>query len=173
LPDVIVSPIPTIPTTTTTPTTETSTPRGTTNTTIINPTEISTAVLVESLPTFPDFNTLTCDGLNAEISRITNIVSTTRFADSNIANLYNNALSSAKNVYTSKCNSSATNVSVKTETQLPSPIGGGGIGGGGGLGLGEEPTDETGAVAETPKTNYNWLIVLLLLGSGIYMLRKK
>lgn len=95
------------------------TPRGTTETTIVTPTETSTAVVEEQLPTFPDFNTLTCDGLNAEILRITDIVSTTRFSSSTVANLYNNALANAKNIYTSKCNSGGGNVSSDVVPTFP------------------------------------------------------
>jgi hypothetical protein len=58
----------------------------------------------EPLPTFTNVATMSCDGLTAEITRIENIVRTTRFSSTAIADAYNRQLASAKTLKTSKCN---------------------------------------------------------------------
>ena len=149
------------------------------------------------LPTFPNFTTLSCDNLKAEISRISNIMQTSRFGSAQVTEAYTRALANAKQVLSTKC---ATPTPTPTPTpkpdpmptpvpelpkdekkeETPAPVGGGGgaIGGGGGggatdEGLGEQPTAEgEQPTEEEQKPNYSWLWILLVIG-GIYVATRK
>jgi len=130
------------------------------------------------LPTFPDWSTLDCASLTTQIASLQSTMATSRFANSTIADAYNNALATAQSTFTTKCPTPSTNVnvSVTTPTATIPPIvsGGGGVfGGGGGGGIGEPPTDEV-PTTEVPQTSgkKTWLLLLVIVG-GLYLLTRK
>jgi hypothetical protein len=118
------------------------------------------------LPTFPDYNTMDCNSLGIEIASIKSTIATGRFVPE-VGNAYNEALSRAEGIFTTKCNVPETPpIAIVT----PPPIGGG-FGGGGGGGLGDEPTNAP-IEEEAPKSNYGWLWIVAIIG-GLYFLTKK
>jgi hypothetical protein len=124
-------------------------------------------------PTFPDFSTLDCSALQSEISRIQLIISAGGLT-TDLANAYNNALATAKNTYTSKCNTPSSSSSPIIIAPIPAPALGGGFGGGiGGGGFGEPPADETNITEQTTTQSggLSWFWIVAILG-GIYFLTK-
>lgn len=135
------------------------------------------------LPTFPNFATLNCGQLNAEITKIQNTMATSRFGSADVTNAYNKALETARGFLQRKCYPRTPPTPTPTPTPTPSPtpapkpptpVGGGGGGIGGGKPTQEgEPTEELPQEeAQVKKPNYSWLWILLLVG-GVYMLTRK
>jgi len=124
------------------------------------------------VPTFPDFSTLDCSALASQIASIEGQISQGNFT-AQVGTAYNNALSTAKSLYTTKCNIASPPVIIAPIPNVPIGGGfGGGIGGGGGLG--EPPSDETNISEEVTNvsSNKSWLVILAILG-GIYFLTKR
>jgi hypothetical protein len=121
------------------------------------------------MPEFPDFNTMSCNQLESFIKEKEAFLSVTRFTTPQIAEAHNNALATAKSLFTTKC--PIVTVGGGSGGVLITPLGGG-IGfppiGGGGGGGGEEPTTTP---PPTEKKN-NWWWILLVIG-GVYLLTRK
>jgi hypothetical protein len=147
---------------------------GTSTSGTTNPPRTSSGVANESatpLPTFPDFSTLDCSALQSEISRIQFVISGGGFT-TQLATAYNNALATAKNTYTSKCNTPSPSPSPIIIAPLPAiPIGGGFGGGIGGGGFGEPPADETNITEQTTTQSggLSWFWIAVGL-TGLYFL---
>ena len=118
------------------------------------------------LPTFPDWSTLSCTDLQAQISAIEATLAVGKYAEE-ITIAYNNALTNAKFLFSTKCNVKTTTpvvlVPLPTGMGMPPVFGGGGGGGG---------TEDVVGVAEPKKANYSWLWILVAAG-GLYYLSKK
>jgi hypothetical protein len=121
------------------------------------------------IPTFPDFSTLDCSALASQIASIESQISQGNFT-AEVGTAYNNALSTAKSLYTTKCNIASPAVIIAPVPSVPI---GGGFGGSGG-GFGEPPADETNISEEVTNvsSNKSWLIILAILG-GLYFLTKR
>ena len=129
----------------------------------------NTGDVITTIPTFPDYSTMNCANLTEAISSLTFQISSGGF-NLEVANAYNNALATAKNTYSSKCNTPTPSTPSPSIAIIPST--GGFMGGGGSGGLGEPPAD-TNITEETINTNQglSWFWIVAILG-GLYFLTK-
>ena len=130
----------------------------------------------DPIPSFPDFSTLSCKDLDAFIKETQTLVATSTFSNVSIAEAYNEALRTAKNLYTAKC--PVVTIQGGDGGVIITPIGQGGLGfpprggGGGGVGGGGEDEDTTTTEPKaTGKNNFWW--ILLVIGGVILLTRKK
>jgi hypothetical protein len=155
----IVMPTPQLPTYSSTPT-----PTTTPTTTPI-PTTTTPPTITE--PTFPNWDTLDCMTLQAEIDSLNSIISGTKFDSVKLATIYNNELAKAKDLFGKKC-------SVPTPTTAaPKPMGGGG---GGAMPPKEESPKEEEQQPKPQvevKKNNTWLWVLLAIVGGVILFSGK
>lgn len=126
-------------------------------------TDIQARCTTDVLPTFPNWSSLDCTSLKDWIDRINSTLSTSKFS-SDIANAYNNALSSANATYTTKCYTNPNAIVV-----LPTPTTpiGGGFGGGGAA-----PEEEGIPQVEEKKSN-NGLFLIIGIAGLVYFLTRK
>lgn len=122
---------------------------------------VSSTQVVNSLPTFPVWDTMDCATLESEIARLKNLLAVSRFTQ-NIMDAYNNEITKATALKTVKCG--VTNAVI-----VPT---GGGFGGGGGIG--EPPMDEQQQTEEEAKgSSKKTLWVALGILGLLYFLTKK
>jgi hypothetical protein len=181
--NVILSPISNVPVTEPTPTMP---PRERTlDTTLIDtitttpPRDTTTGdeIIPMEIPEFPNLSNMSCADLNAEISRLSSIMATSRFPP-NVGNAYNNQLALAKTLYTTKCPVTPPAPPTPVIPVIPvEPIGGGGGGFGGGFGGGGgmAPEDELPQEEIAPEESGSGKGILLLLAiiGGLYFLTRK
>ena len=65
-------------------------------------------VTTTPMPVFPNLQSMSCDGLTSEITRIENLLKVSKLPSVEIANAYNNHLANAKNLRTQKCTKPTT-----------------------------------------------------------------
>lgn len=121
---------------------------------------------INTIPTFPNWDTLNCESLKAKISELESTMATSRFAQ-NVVDAYNSQLAYARSLVSTKC------YVAPTPTPPPAPaIGGGVFGGGGGGGFGQEPSADV-PQAEEKKSNIGLFLVIGVVGGLYFLLRKK
>jgi len=140
-------------------------------------TETVTTNTDTEIPLFPDLSTMNCTQLASEITRLSGKIATSVFPI-NIANAYNNQITLAKSIETTKCNRTLPNEPLIITPPAPAPIiipsigggiFGGGIGGGGGFG--EPPIDEAPIVEE--KNNMGIYLIVGGIALIYFLTRKK
>jgi hypothetical protein len=128
------------------------------------------------IPLFPDLSTMNCTQLASEITRLSGKIATSVFPI-NVANAYNNQITLAKSIETTKCNRTLPNEPLIITPPAPAPIiipsiGGGIFGGGiGGGGFGEPPIDEAPIVEE--KNNMGIYLIVGGIALIYFLTRKK
>lgn len=123
---------------------------------------------IDTIPTFPNWDTLTCESLRAKISELESTMATSRFAQ-NVVDAYNSQLAYARSLVTTKCYVAPPPAVVVPVTP---PSGGVFGGGGGGGGFGQEPSAEAPQVEE-PKSNIGLFLIIGVVGALYFLLRKK
>jgi hypothetical protein len=137
----------------------------------------ATDTLIDTIPTFPNWDTLDCTTLDAQITSLANTLAMGSFTQ-RVVDAYNTQLALARNIRNTKCPiKDNTTTAIIVPTTDTSGGGGGGIGGGGGGGgLGEPPSDESGtSTEETTSTTNNKKTFFILLGivGLLYLLTRK
>jgi hypothetical protein len=117
---------------------------------------------------FPNFSTLDCATLKAQIDSINSTLATGKFPIE-VMTQYTNALASANANYERRCPIAPPTTPTPVIPVLP--IGGFGGGGFGGGGFGEPPAE--GGVAEEPKRSNAGLIIILVGIGFLYFLTRK
>lgn len=128
------------------------------------------------LPLFPNLSSMNCTELKNEITRLTDKIATSVFPI-NIANAYNNQITLAKAIESTKCTRVLPNETLIITPPAPAPIiappiGGGIFGGGGGGGFGEPPIDEVAPIEEK-KNNMGIYLIVGGIALLYFLTRKK
>lgn len=137
-------------------------------------TDTITTNIDNQIPLFPDLSNMNCTELKSEITRLSGIIAVSKFPI-NVANAYNNQITLAKSIESTKCRRTPLTETLIITPPAPAPIIapaiGGGIFGGGGGGFGEPPIDEVAPIEEK-KSNTG---IFLIIGgiALIYFLTRK
>jgi hypothetical protein len=124
------------------------------------------------IPLFPNLSTMNCTELKSEIKRLSDKIATNVFPII-VANAYNNQITLAKGIESTKCTRVLPNEPLIITPPAPiiaPPIGGGIFGGGGGFG--EPPIDEVAPIEEK-KNNMGIYLIVGGIALLYFLTRKK